>query len=321
MVKVATKNPPILVTGSHRSGKGLLIGAINLNDNFNIIQEPLNPKSKIGWTGITVPYYYMYIDDSLKNTYKKELSSTIHDYKYRVFKQLKEIKKPREYLGVLKDILTSCKLRLNWKRLLIDDPFALLSAEWFYFEFGARVIIMIRHPASFVSSLKLLNYEFPFSDLLNQEDLINKKLLKYLPEINEYANNRKSIVEQGALLWRLLYEVVLQYKWEFGSQWLFVRFEDIVRFPEVYLPEIYNYIDLPKKGINFQELKKKYSLSFSRSDREVKLLINQNRIKNNYSVEGHLEIYKSILNKSEIELVKNTTKEIWKQYYSEADWK
>lgn len=317
---MTTKKAPVLVTGSHRSGKGLTINAINLNGDFNIIQEPFNPDSKIGWTGINVPYYYVYINDSLKDMYRKELSLTIYNYKYRITKQLKEITNPKEYFSVLKDILNSYKFRFNCKRPLIDDPFALFSAGWFYNEFDARVIIMIRHPANFVSSLKLLNYEFPFSHLLNQKDLVNKKLKKYLPEITEFAISKKSIVEQGTLLWRLLYDVVVQYRQEFDSQWFFVRFEDIVRYPEVYLKDLYDYIDLPINGICFNELKKKYSLSFSRTDKEIKVLLDQNRIKNNYSIEAHLGIYKTILNKSEIAFVKNNSREIWKEFYTESDW-
>lgn len=41
-------------------------------------------------------------------------------------------------------------------RPLVKDPFALFSAEWFADNFDAEVIVIVRHPAAVVSSIKRL---------------------------------------------------------------------------------------------------------------------------------------------------------------------
>ncbi len=311
---------PVLITGSHRSGKGYTINAINLNKSFNIIQEPLNIDSRIGWTGIDIPYYFTYINEKNSAYFKEKIINTIYNYDYRLSRQLKNIAGLREFLSVLKDFARSFKYKLNNKRPLIDDPFAIFSAEWFYKEINVDIIIMIRHPASFISSLKLLNYDFPFSHLFNQKKLIEGPLHKYALEIEEFTNKKKSIVEQGVLLWRMIYDVVCQYRKNYSSDWLFIRFEDVVRNPEIHLKEIYKYTGLSADNINFKTLKIDLSKNFSKEDKEVKLLLKENKINDKYSIEDHLNCYKIILTDSEIQYIKETARGVWMEYYTEDEW-
>jgi hypothetical protein len=116
-------------------------------------------------------------------------------------------------------------------RPLVKDPLALLSAEWFAQEFGADVVVIVRHPAAFVSSLVRLQWSHPFDDFLRQDRLLEERLSSFAAEINEFAHRPREIIEQGILLWRILYSVVGGYA-DAHPEWTFVRHEDVSATPE-----------------------------------------------------------------------------------------
>src|SRR5690606_27364425 len=83
--------------------------------------------------------------------------------------------------------------RKSSKRTLIKDPIAIMSAEWIYKTFSTDVVIIIRHPAAFIASLKVKNWEFDFNEFLNQPDLMNSYLKPYDTDIRLFANGKQSI--------------------------------------------------------------------------------------------------------------------------------
>ena len=62
-------------------------------------------------------------------------------------------------------------LRKNDGQILIE-PIGFFSAEWFSKKYHTPVVLVVRHPASFVSSLKKLNWGFDFNCLLTQKELM-----------------------------------------------------------------------------------------------------------------------------------------------------
>ncbi len=309
--------PPILITGSHRSGKSYTVKGINLYNNFNIIHEPLNVNTTMGWTGLDIEHYYTYIDESNSDKFRKAYSRTFNNYNYRLLKQLRKTS-IGDLSGVVKDFANSLRYRLNRKRALIDDPFAIFSAEWFYREFNSDIIIMIRHPASFAASLKLLKYNFPFSHLLNQKNLVEKKLGRFEPKLIEYADRNPDIVKQSVLLWRMIYDTVKQYRDEYGNNWFFMRFEDIARKPEIYFEKIYYYLHLPVHPASLRNIRHNIRTIKSTPDKELGILTNLHG--GEYSVEDHLMSYKKILTEDEINYVKEKAHDVWQHFYSEDDW-
>jgi hypothetical protein len=309
--------PPILITGSHRSGKSYTTKGLNIKNHFNIIHEPLNKDSGIGWIGLNNLCYFTYINESNSHIFKKEFDRTIYHYDYRVVKQFYSNIGLGNISKILKDIIRSLRYKFNNRRALLDDPFAVFSAEWFYEEYNSDIIIMIRHPASFVSSLKLLNYKFDFSHILDQKNLVENKLKHYLPELIEFTTKQKSIVEQGEFLWRMIYDVVSRFRDTYNSKWLFVRFEDVVSYPDESFERILNYagITLDKseiKNIKFQILR-----STEGNDKEVNIL---NKNGNGYSINDHLKRFRALLTTSEIKYIKLKSEYVWKQFYTDDDW-
>jgi hypothetical protein len=113
---------------------------------------------------------------------------------------------------------------------LVKDPIALFSAEWLASRFGMDVVIVIRHPAGFASSLKRLGWTFPFPDLLDQPLLMRDLLRPFEAELARRAERPGDILDQAALLWRMMHHVIADYRTRHPG-WTFVRHEDLSREP------------------------------------------------------------------------------------------
>jgi hypothetical protein len=107
---------------------------------------------------------------------------------------------------------------------------ALFSAEWIAETFDAQVVVVVRHPAAFASSIKLDGWAHPFSHFLNQPALIEDYLSPFREEIAAFAREERDILDQAALLWRLAHHTVAEYR-ERHPEWLIIRHEDLSRDP------------------------------------------------------------------------------------------
>jgi hypothetical protein len=145
----------------------------------------------------------------------------------------------------------------------MKDPISLLSAEWLQKTFEMEVVVVIRHPAAFVGSLKKGNASFPFEHLLAQEQLMKDHLFEYEETIRKYASDPPDIIDQGILLWNLFNEMILKYRTT-HSNWLFYRHEDLSREPVIKFREIYE-----KLGLNYSPtIKKKITKHSSANSNE-----------------------------------------------------
>lgn len=124
-------------------------------------------------------------------------------------------------------------------RPIIKDPIAIFSAEWLDKNFDLAVIVMIRHPCAFASSLKRLDWSFDFSHFLRQSSLMSQYLAPLEKELREFVDREHDIVDQAAMLWKSIYHVVRDYR-RIHRDWIFVRHEDISMEPEVKFREIFN---------------------------------------------------------------------------------
>jgi hypothetical protein len=115
-------------------------------------------------------------------------------------------------------------------RPLVKDPMAFFSAEWLTRRYETDTIVLSRHPAAFASSLKRLNWFFPFDHLLEQPVLMEDSLRPFHDEIERFARRPPDIISQAILLWRILHTTILRYKLK-HPEWIFVRHEDLSARP------------------------------------------------------------------------------------------
>jgi hypothetical protein len=90
---------------------------------------------------------------------------------------------PRDPVRIPKRWASFALGRLGRRRLLIRDPFDVFSLDWFVRRLNCSVVVVVRHPAAVVSSLKRLGYIFDFRNLLQQPLLMADRLERFRPQM------------------------------------------------------------------------------------------------------------------------------------------
>ncbi len=132
----------------------------------------------------------------------------------------------RAFADYVNQAMTRCAPR----RPLVKDPIALMSAEWLARTFGMKVVVLIRHPAAFASSYKVLDWRHDWNDFLVQPLLMETRLREFAPEMRALAHTPAGLIEDANLLWRVCHRVIRQYQAE-HPDWIFARHEDLSRDP------------------------------------------------------------------------------------------
>lgn len=295
-------NKNIIVSGAHRSGTTWTGHVLSKSSKIKFIHEPFNPE--VLEDKSPFKYWFEYINNNdiqKEKKIKKLLKSYYSAFDKRIFYDLLASK---SYIDFKKNF-SEIKERLT-KSYLFKDPIALMSLEWIYRQFNWNVILLIRHPAAFIASLKIKNWEFDFNNFLNQKDLMNKYLFKYSDSIQVYSDKRQDIINQGILLWNILYYVVSIYREKYNEKWYFVKHEDLSKDPIKEFEKIFNFIQLP-----FEDIVQDFIIKTSKA--KEKSVIKRNSAAN-------IKEWKNRLSEREIQKIKEGTKEIWKKYYNEEDW-
>lgn len=60
---------------------------------------------------------------------------------------------------------------------------------------------------------------------------MDNKLHEFESAIRLYANQKQDIINQGILLWNIIYTVVLDYMSKYADRWLFVKHEELSGAP------------------------------------------------------------------------------------------
>ncbi len=173
------------------------------------------------------------------------------------------------------------------------------------------VVVLIRHPAAFASSLKNLNWTHPFSHFLEQSLLMKDHLYPFEKEIREYAKRKHDIIDQATLLWRLMYHIVLKYK-RSHKDWIFVRHEDLSTDPLSGFRNIFERLSL-EFSEPVKDIIKKHSNSANPADPSDQASIRRNSKLNIYN-------WKNRLTRSEIKRIRDNVRDISDFFYSDEDW-
>ncbi len=220
---------PILVTGSHRSGSTWVGRMIAESPAIAYIHEPFHIQHRKGICGAEFKYWFTYISYENESVFYNDLKRTI-EYAYNLSGELKAKNFRKDLWDILREYCKFLIFRTLNFRPLIKDPIAVFSAEWLASKFDMEVIVLIRHPAAFASSLKRLNWKHPFSDFLSQPLLMKDHLYPFENEIKQYSEEEYDIIDQAILLWKLIHKMIIKYK-EKHNDWIFLRHEDISQNP------------------------------------------------------------------------------------------
>jgi hypothetical protein len=229
---------PILVTGAHRSGT-TWVGKILAADprQAGYISEPLNVLHRPGVMRQPTRRWYTYLCAENQDAYLPALRETLA-FRYHPWLELKSLRSLKDAGRMARDFTAFARARLHRARPLLKDPFAVFSAPWFAQTLGCRVVITVRHPLGFVSSLKRLGWTFDFQDLLDQPLLMRDHLAPFRDEMENALAAPEDVIWQGSLLWRMVYTVVDGFRAS-HPDFRVVRHEDLSRQPEAGFRDLY----------------------------------------------------------------------------------
>src|SRR5512138_4041354 len=190
--------PPILVTGAHRSGTTWVGKMLAADARTAYISEPLNVLHRPGVFRANVRCWYQYICEENENEYLPAFQELL-EFDYYLWDEIRSLRSRKDFLRMGRDFLIFYNGLMRGQRALLKDPFAVFSTPWFARRLNCRIVITVRHPAAFASSLKRLNWLFDFQHLLDQPLLMRDHLESYRDEM--CAIKSDDVIGQAALLW------------------------------------------------------------------------------------------------------------------------
>lgn len=301
---------PILVTGSHRSGSTWIGRMLALSQETGYIHEPFNLLHSPGICRAKFDYWYTYICNVNSSKYYSDLKDTL-SFRYSLSSDIKHVRSPLDILRTFRDWYNFNQYRNQDVRPLVKDPIALFSTEWLEKQFDMQVVIIIRHPAAFAGSLKVANWSHPFVHFLKQPELMKDYLEPFRKEIEIFARNKRNIIDQGILLWKIFHHVIKEFQGR-HQDWIFVKHEDISLNPLQDFELLYRKLSLPfteniKNSIN------KYTFKYSKPN-----LYNDSTIRRNSR--ENVKLWKERLTRKEIFKIRAGTEDIANHFYTENDW-
>lgn len=208
---------------------------------------------------------------------------------------------------------TAFRDRRKNKRLLLKDPLALFSAEWLAERFDMQVVVLVRHPASFVSSIKRLNWGFDYErNWLSQPLLMQNLLVGYEDRFAGYRGE-VDLVGEGIVVWNAMYDVVSAYR-DRHPDWAVLRYEDITSDPPTAFRDLYERFDLPWDQAVADEI-----AGFSSSSNPADVSPDRkHEIRRDSNAAAHT--WHSRLSPDEIRRIRNATEDVWSRFYDEGEW-
>jgi len=282
---------------------------LSLAENVHYIYEVFNPDRDPGRCQISFPKWFTHLPLDTGEPYYSALKATIVGHKYNLLRGLQSARSPGEikerYAEYLNNWTASRKPEL---RSLLKDPIAIFSAEWLADRFDMDVVVLIRHPANFVSSLIKHEYYFTFEDLRSQPELMNGYLEPFAEDI---INPPTEILDQAVLLWRMIYSVVLYFKRNYPS-WIFVRYEDLAADPIMEFQTLYEQLNL-----SWTPDIEQIVLGFSSAENPVDT---KNPMNIKRHSQGLVDQWRNRLSLEQSTLIKEKTVDIWPKFYKDNDW-
>lgn len=307
---------PILVSGSHRSGSTWVGKVLALAPNTGYIHEPFNIEGcRDGICRAHFPHWFFYITEETAGQYKAPLADTLR-WAYSLNSEIASIDRPLDAARLLKDYSYFQLNRLRRSRIIMKDPIALFSSEWLYRTFDMDVVLVVRHPAAFIASLKVAGWTFPFADLQEQTALLEHELSEFREEIDEFVTQpTNDIIAQGILLWRIFHAQIARLQTRHPN-WIVQQHETLSRSPDEAFQSLYDRLKLDFSGISQSEFNKLVHAS----GRQKSTTFRPNQTQVFRDSKRNIYSWKQRLDESEIVRIRRAVEDISAQFYTEEDW-
>ena len=286
---------PILVTGSHRSGSTWLTKMLALSEGTLMVHEPFNIEPWAYSLGGLAKHWFTYAPALPQNAALEAFDAVLERRTRKAFLK----KEPQHWFPPLRQ-----------GRLIIKDPIAALSSDWLASNYDLEVVVLVRHPLAFASSLKRLGWEHPFDHFLEQEALMHTHLEPYRAEI---ARKPENIVEQAALIWKCLYDVLFTYL-NNNPNWHVRKHEVLSRNPRGELKSLYETLGL-KWTTSVEDSVARYTRGANAAR------VRQSRVHQlRRDSVANVSRWKGILTREDVDRVYGATRPVSGLYYPDGFW-
>lgn len=300
---------PLLVTGAHRTGT-TWVGKMLAVGGYAYIGEPLNVLHRPGVMAAPVQKWYTYITCENESGYLPAFQRTLL-LRYGLLAELKSLRSRKDFLRMGRDLGIFLRGRILGQPALLKDPFAVFSLPWFIERLNCRVVVTVRHPGGFASSLKRLNWPFDFRDILEQPLLMREHLEPFRAEMERIAP--EDLIGQSALLWRMVYCVVHEVRERFPSV-IVVCHEDLSRDAIAGYARLYEALGL-KYTTRAQD-----TIRTSSSSENPRELSRQKVHAVKLDSRANLDNWKKRLSAEEIARIRSMTEDVAQLYYPNSNW-
>jgi hypothetical protein len=298
------KNRPILVTGSHRSGSTWVGKMIASHPRILYFSEPFNPDRR----DCPVRHMWHLVTPADERQFRAYLRPHC-ELRYPWWQN--RLDEPAHVGRRFLRSLSFLRRRLQGWRPLLKDPMALMSADWLSLRYQAHVVVLIRHPAAFASSLKRLNWYMPVDGLLKQEALMNDYLAPFRDDL-EGLRQGADVIDHAIVGWRLFHHVIRSYQRQ-HPDWLFCRHEDLSLRPVEEFAKIFAFLELDFGNTVRQAIEQH---SDEENPREADGRVHQ--LKRNSK--ANVWNWQHRLTPDDIARIRAGTRELADHFYGDADW-
>lgn len=303
---------PILVTGTHRSGTTWVAKTLARSPGAAYVTEPFNPRSSNGVCRAEFRYWFTYVDRHNSDAYEESFRRMLaFQYNWPGAAE-----PPYSIRSIGRTAMEAS--RFTWYRAfhsrpVLKDSIAVFSVPWLVASFDVRPVIMIRHPAAFVSSILRLGWEHPFDHFLSQEDLMRRYLEPYRDAVEWAAESRRPLLDQAILLWNLINSVVAQYsEMELGA--LVLRHEDVASNPTFWFAHMCRELGLRQTPRLTERIVRQSS---PRNPTEAPHNVAHHLARNSAAI---VKAWTTTLNASDVRKIRSATEDLSSRWYSDDDW-
>lgn len=305
----------IFVTGVPRSGTTFVGMNLSLPKEVDYIHEPFNPMCGIP----EVKKWYRYLRTGLDTPETKhyhKLMESIFDYNFRLKNNVPTTdsfsrKISKHLVGSRGPFyLRLAKINPFHQAAIIKDPIGNLLTEYLYLEFGVKPVIIIKHPASFIASLKRVNFWPHPEKLRDQSHLIQDY---FTEEPHFLTKDWSNPVLAAAAFWRIIYKVLLTQASKY-SDWQIVTHEELSQNPIATFKSLYQNLDLPW-SINI--LRKIEQQTQGNKSAEAKQGVVQDFNRNSADI---FQLRRDSLSKEERQLIFDIVKDVALKVYSKESF-
>lgn len=305
----------VLVTGSHRSGTTWVGRMLAAAPRLEYIHEPFKPGWVLPYTFTRSEIWFPYIAGHNGGEWERPVRKTLtfdYDWSFTY----------RDNPGLMQAWKATSRWvrwtsrKVRGHRPLIKDPIAFFATPWLADRFGLDVVMMVRHPAAFCSSIKLKNWVFDWTQWTGQEELMAGPLAPFAADIARSARRPdEDIIDQAILQWRVFHHVIDVYR-KHRPDWLYVRHEDLSLDPIAGYRRMYEHCKLdwtPHAERTIRESSAEGNLKDAavagKSTHYVQL-----------DSASNIRNWQKRLSAEEIRRIRTGTEDVGHKFYTDADW-